>query len=442
MDVGQSVQAVRTAAGFGELLRVRRERIGLTQQCLADHATLSVRAIRDMESGRVRRPRNETVRLLADALRLEGRSRTDFEEAARRHPLGDEPVAEPAAPPVARGAIVGREMEAEVLADAFAVHGDRLVSLVGLGGVGKSRLALEVARRLHLAARWSVRWVACGGGSGGPGMPGMPGGSLPWRGPVEDLVREIGDRPALLVLDGADGGVDAGQLDGLFRHCPGLRVLITAREARPLPGGQVIPLAPLPVPAPELDAEPEALAQVGAVRLLLSHLSRLRPGYTLERSEAPAVAELCRHLDGLPGALERAAGWALVQSTAQLVARLAAVPLTLAAPPVVFGARGDVRDEVEPAIRNLTDRQRSLLDVLVDEPGDWSGEDAVVRSGWAPQACLETVYELLSRGLIRSVPARDGLRFTVLNLCRRLVREESGLRFAPAGDAPLLAVAG
>ncbi|WP_224283017.1 helix-turn-helix domain-containing protein, partial [Streptomyces sp. LS1784] len=91
---------MRTAAGFGELLRLRRERVGLTQQCLADHATLSVRAIRDMESGRVRRPRNETVRLLADALRLEGRSRTDFEEAARRHPLADEPVAEPAAPPV------------------------------------------------------------------------------------------------------------------------------------------------------------------------------------------------------------------------------------------------------------------------------------------------------------------------------------------------------
>ncbi|WP_344334963.1 helix-turn-helix transcriptional regulator, partial [Kitasatospora putterlickiae] len=78
------VHTPQTTAGFGELLRIRRERIGLTQQVLADHATLSVRAIRDMESGRVQRPRQETVRLLADALRLEGRSRSVFEAAARR----------------------------------------------------------------------------------------------------------------------------------------------------------------------------------------------------------------------------------------------------------------------------------------------------------------------------------------------------------------------
>ncbi|KIX79154.1 hypothetical protein SF23_02370, partial [Streptomyces sp. MBRL 10] len=89
------VQVLHSTAGFGELLRVRRERVGLTQQVLADHATLSVRAIRDMESGRVQRPRQETVRLLADALRLEGHSRSNFEAAARRQALVEEPRDEP-----------------------------------------------------------------------------------------------------------------------------------------------------------------------------------------------------------------------------------------------------------------------------------------------------------------------------------------------------------
>ncbi|MFJ3789535.1 helix-turn-helix domain-containing protein [Kitasatospora sp. NPDC090091] len=434
MDSGQSLQ---TAVGFGELLRIRRERVGLTQQVLADHATLSVRAIRDMESGRVQRPRQETVRLLADALRLEGRNRSAFEAAARRQALADEPRDEPIAPPVARGAIVGRELEVEVLAEALAVHGDRLVTVTGLGGVGKTRLVLEVARRLHLAARWSVRWIDCASsvavGTQYHPEPARSGPTLIDLGRTDggrsdlgrardgraDLARAIGDRPTLLVLDGADGRVDTALLDELFQRCPGLRVLITARVAQPLPGGQVIPLAPLPTPGPELDHDPGALAEVGAVRLLLSHLRRLRPGYRLERDEAPAVAALCRQLDGLPGALELAAGWSTVLSPGQLVARLADGPFHLT-PPAGFGGRGDVGAALGAALERLTLSQRYLLERLAAQPGDWSGEDAVALSGRPPQECLLALHELLASGLIRSVPARDGVRFSVLNLCRRL----------------------
>ncbi|WP_380284015.1 helix-turn-helix domain-containing protein [Kitasatospora purpeofusca] len=415
------VHTLQSTAGFGELLRIRRERIGLTQQVLADHATLSVRAIRDMESGRVQRPRQETVRLLADALRLEGRSRSVFEAAARRQAFAEEPRDEPAAPPVARGAIVGREPEVDALTDALAVHGDRLVTVTGLGGVGKTRLVLEAARRLHLTARWSVRWTDWAR------QPGM--------GPERraELVRAIGSRPTLLVLDGADTGVEPALLDELFQRCPGLRVLITARVAQPLPGGQVIPLAPLPTPGPDLDHDPAALAEVGAVRLLLSHLRRLRPGYRLEPEEAPAVAALCRLLDGLPGALELAAGWSTVLSPRQLVARLAEGPFQLAPPPAGFGGCGGVGEALDAALDRLTLGQRDLLARLAAEPGDWSGEDAVELSGRPPQESLAAVHELLARGLIRSVPARDGVRFTVLNLCRRL--------FGAAGAYPVLATA-
>ncbi len=402
------VQLLQPTAGFGELLRVRRERVGLTQQVLADHATLSVRAIRDMESGRVQRPRQETVRLLADALRLEGRNRSDFEAAARRQALVEEPSDEPTAPPVARGAIVGRELEAEVLTDALAVHGDRLVTVAGLGGAGKTRLVLEVARRLYLASRWSVRWIDCGR---------LPAAGLERR---ADLARAIGERPTLLVLDGADAGVDTALLDELFQRCPGLRVLITARVPQSLSGGQVIPLAPLPTPGPELDHDPVALAEVGAVRLLLSHLRRLRPGYRLESEEAPAVAALCRQLDGLPGALELVAGWSTVLSPRQLVARLADGPFHLAPPPAGFSGGADVGAALGAALDRLTLGQRDLLERLAARAGDWSGEDAVELSGRPPQECLAAVHELLASGLIRSVPARDGVRFTVLNLCRRL----------------------
>ncbi|MFD5425631.1 helix-turn-helix domain-containing protein [Streptomyces sp. NPDC127084] len=401
-------QPLRSTAGFGELLRIRRERVGLTQQVLADHATLSVRAIRDMESGRVQRPRQETVRLLADALRLEGRIRSNFEAAARRQAFVEETSDEPTAPPVARGAIIGRELEAEVLTDALAVYGDRLITVAGLGGSGKTRLVLEVARRLHLGSRWSVRWIDCGR---------QPAAGLERR---ADLARAIGERPTLLVLDGADAGVDTVLLDELFHHCPGLRVLITARAPQSLPGGQVIPLAPLPTPEPELDHDPVALAEVGAVRLLLSHLRRLRPGYRMEPDEAPAIAALCRQLDGLPGALELAADWSTVLPPRQLAAQLASGPLHLAPSPAGYGGRADVGAALGAALERLTLGQRDLLERLAATPGDWSGEDAVELSGRPPQECLAAVHELLASGLIRRVPARDGVRFTVLNLFRLL----------------------
>ncbi|MEU6311418.1 helix-turn-helix domain-containing protein [Streptomyces sp. NPDC047014] len=415
------VQVLHATAGFGELLRIRRERVGLTQQVLADHATLSVRAIRDMESGRVQRPRQETVRLLADALRLEGRSRADFEAAARRQVLVEEPREDgPTAPPVARGAIVGRDLESEVLADALAVHGDRLITVAGLGGVGKTRLVLEVARRLHLGFRWSVRWIDCA-----RQPPAAPDRRA-------DLARSIGERPTLLVLDGADAGVDTALLDELFHRCPGLRVLVTARVPQPLPGGQLIPLAPLPVPGAELDHDPVALAEVGAVRLLLAHLRRLRPGFRLGPEEAPAVAALCRQLDGLPSALELVAGWSTVLSPRQLVARLADGPFPLTPPPAGYGGRADVGAALRAALERLTLGQRDLLERLAARPGDWSGEDAVELSGRPPQECLAAVHELLASGLIRSVPARDGVRFTVLNLCRRLCGNGVYVRLAAA----------
>ena len=403
-----------SAPRFGELLKVRRERVGLTQQCLADHATLSVRAIRDMETGRVQRPRQETVRLLADALRLEGRARSVFEAAARQR----EPVDEPTAPPPARSAIVGRATESDVLFDALTLHGDRLVTVVGLAGVGKTRLVLEVAERVHRSEQWSVRWTR--------------GGRL------DGLLEAIDERPTLLVIDGADRGVDPVLLDELFHRCAGLRVVITSRLPLGLDGEQTVPLAPLETPEPGQDGDLRALGEVGAVRLFVSHLRRLRPGFRLEPADAGAVACLCRYLDGLPGALELAAGWALVQSPAQLVERIAASPFSLPAPPVIHQERGDVREPLCDALRALTTSQRTLLGLLADEPGDWSADEAVALSGLAPQECLGLVHQLLSRGMIRPMRPRAGLRFTVLNLFRVLCREES--RRWTAAPFPLLEV--
>ena len=428
MEGGQSVSS------FGEALKVRRERVGLTQQGLADHATLSVRAIRDMETGRVQRPRQETVRLLAEALRLEGRTRSAFEAAARQQSVAEEPTA----PPTVRNAIVGREAEIGILSDALVLHGDRLVSVIGLGGVGKTRLALEVAGRIHAGARWSVQWLDCSG----RGAAGRRTGVRADAG-FDGLAELIEDRPTLLVLDGADDALDPTALDELFRRCPGLRVLITARGPQGLDGEQVIPLAPLATPTPDQDGDPHCLAEVPAVRLLVSHLRRLRPGFRLGVEEAPEIAALCRYLDGLPRALEFAAGWALVQSPGQLLDRLAGSPFTLAAPPVTSCERGDIRDVLSDALAGLSARQRAVLGRLASEEGTWSVEQAVVLGHRSAQDWLGVVHELLSRGLLRTVTGRDGVRFTVLNLFRVLCREDRDRWLSVAGrrtaERPVLA---
>jgi predicted ATPase/DNA-binding XRE family transcriptional regulator len=407
------------ASSFAELLRNWRERIGMTQQVLADHATLSVRAIRDIENGRVQRPRQGTVSLLADALRLEGRSRSAFEATARQQAATDEPVA----PPTTLNAIVGREAESEVLYDAFAVHGDRLVSLVGLAGVGKTRLAQEVAWRLHSAAGWSVRWVCCGDRgpvNAGPAFTGSAGNSRDWR---DGLAELIGDRPTLLVLDGDDGGVSPAMLDPLFRCSTGLRILITTRVPGELGGGQAIPVAPLETPASDQDGDLRGLTRVGSVRLLVSRMRRLRPQFRLGPDDAPTIAALCRYLDGLPRALEFAAGWTLVQSPGQLLKWLSDGPMTLAAPPAAHHEQGDLRESLSEALAMLAPRQRALFGILADRAKDWSVDEAAAWSGWSPQDCLEVVHELFSRGLIRTANERDGARFTVLNLIHALWRE-------------------
>ncbi|SEN89792.1 Predicted ATPase [Actinacidiphila rubida] len=432
----------RPLPNFGDLLRSRREARGLTQQVLADHATLSVRALRDLEAERVRYPRNDTVRLLADALRLEGRARTIFEASARRREDPDGLSPEPSPPPTPRNSLIGRQEETEALVDALTVDGARLLSVVGLGGVGKSRLALEVAHRVHERLRWSVRWptgadpVALRGT-----LPTGPTAVDPAR--TDALDESIGDRPTLLVLDDACPSQARPLLDRLFRHCPGLRVLVTAREPLTADGEQVVPLQPLPVPEPQAAYEPDVLAQVASVRMLVAHLRTVRPGFRLDAGNARAVAELCRLLDGLPRALEYAAGWILVESPEQLVTRLSPSPWRLAAPPVTHVERGHLRADLDEAMAELSVPQRSLLAYLAAAGEDRSAEQAGSAVGLPLAECLAAVHEVLHRGLVRTRLTPGGVRFSALSLVRTLMRDGRGphgtatgaLPFGPAGIA-------
>ena len=399
-----TVEQTAMKPDFGRSLRVLRSRAGLTQQELADFATLSVRAIRDMEAGRARRPRQESVRLLADALRLDERKRAEFRTAAGHHVRPAEP--EPVPPPAPLNMIVGREAEVEALTDALAVHGHRLITLSGLSGVGKTRLALEVAWKLHAMRGWSVLWAAAeaDGGSRLGELVRDPGCQ------VDEIAGFVDKRDTLLVIDGADGGLAAAALIELLHRCPRLRLLITALLPKEIRGEQVVPVAPLTVPEPSQDADVARLAGVSAVRLLVSHIRRLQPEFRLGIAEAAPIARLCRCLDGIPRALEFAASACLVFSPRQMLDRLAHGPLHMAAP----GGQEGLRDGVLRTLAALRGQQRSLLAQLSRLDHSWSLDDAASHAGRPAHELFRDIHTLRSSGTIRP----DGDRFKVLNLVR------------------------
>lgn len=386
---------------FGELLKKHRMKCGATQRQLADLSTISVRAIRDLEAGRASRPRRDTVRLIAEGLRLSGRELTTFEAAAMRSRGGVEvdlaPDLTAVPPPAALDVLVGRDTEVASLLALLGEGGSRLVAVTGLPGVGKTRLVVEVAGRLHESGTARVLWDAATG-------PAPGGDAARLRllvhsalavaedgGGWEALATLIGDREAVLVLDGHDPAwPDPDRVLALLHHCRRLRLLRTTRGSRPIPGERVVALSP---PAPE-----------HAARLLGRLAGQVLPG-----SSGPALVEVADRLDGLPGALEAAASWLVVYRPDELLDLVRADPLD-----VVADRLPDLRDALRHAVSGV---DRGAVAALAAVDGDWSVADAARLTRVAPVACARLVRRLLLLGLVRPV-GND--RFRVLALVRAL----------------------
>ncbi|MEU4552718.1 ATP-binding protein [Micromonospora violae] len=333
-----------------ELLRGHRRAAGLTQADLASRAGVGVRTVRDLERGRSIRPQRTTVELLAGALGLTGTSRTAFLAAARGS--GAEPAppdvtsttfvvsgntgstAAPADPPVALPppvALIGRERDLTELAGMLtAERGPRLVSLVGLAGVGKTALATSVAHLVAAAHPAGVAGVLVGEGADGPdvlaaSMSVLGVARLP------ELVALLAGRPALLVMDAVERspGPVAATLHRLIGALPSLRVLVTGRHPVGLPGERVWPVAPLDVPPPE--AEHSELESWPAVALFTARLAQVRREPPTP-AELPALAALVRRLGGLPLAIELMAARGRLLDLTELLHRYGDRVLDLATP--------------------------------------------------------------------------------------------------------------
>ncbi|SEG40804.1 Predicted ATPase [Thermomonospora echinospora] len=228
--------------------------------------------------------------------------------------------------------LVGRD---EAVAEISArLESDRLVTLTGPGGVGKTRLATETAGRLLGAfpdGVWMVELAAFEHPSAAEladavlrvlDIRDSPGQSA--AAPVGRLAEALAARRLLLVLDNCEHVVEqvADLAEPLLRAVPRLRVLATSREPLGLPGEVVWNVPPLTVPGRDAEPDPQTLAESGAVRLFVERASAAARGFRLDAENAAAVAVLCRRLDGIPLALELAATRVRALGVHGLVARL------------------------------------------------------------------------------------------------------------------------
>ena len=220
--------------------------------------------------------------------------------------------------PAPATSFVGRERDLTLvralLADA------RLVTLVGPGGVGKTRLAAE------LAAGWQAPdgvWLAELAGITDPAeVPAAVCAALGLRPAAEELTSQLAGRQLLIVLDNCEHLLDACArlAHDLLGGCPGVRILATSREPLTTPGERVYPVAPLPVPPPAVGLG-EAMDSP-ALRLFADRAAAAVFGFGLTAENLPAVAEICRRLDGLPLAIELACARLRTLPATELAARL------------------------------------------------------------------------------------------------------------------------
>src|SRR5579872_6855487 len=315
---------------FGSTLRRLRRDAGLTQEELAERAGLSPRGIGAIERGIIRAPHQSTVLQLADALGLAPEERTVLLRSAHRRlaSVEKDSVRALLAIPIPPTPIVGREREIAEVSDLLARHDVRLVTLTGPGGVGKTRLALELAAGFRNRTSCGVTFISLASIRDPVLVASTIANGLGVReSPVEPvaerLLAYLAERNLLLVLDTFEHLLPASGLAArLLSTCTQLQMLVTSREPLHIRGEHEYPVRPLQVPRKRYLPPPVALPRYPAIELFAQRARAVRPDFAISAANSASVTGICAQLDGLPLAIELAAARMKLLSAAELLSQL------------------------------------------------------------------------------------------------------------------------
>jgi predicted ATPase/DNA-binding XRE family transcriptional regulator len=421
-------------ADLSSLLKRFRTQAGLSQQMLADRALISVQAVSALERGSRKVPYRYTLDRIAEALSLtqEGRNELELSASRARALRLEESIGAPAHNlPRQLTSFFGR---AEVVKEIGALLAQTpLVSIVGTGGAGKTRLAIAVGTTLLNGFADGV-WFVELAPLGDPALvPQALAAALrvqesAKRPLLETLTTYLARKRALIVFDNCEHVLSGTRtvVGSLLRECPHVALLATSREALSITGERAYRIPPLEVPR-GIPAPGEAL-RYGAVELFVDRMRAVHSQVALTRENVEPIVEICRRLNGLPLALELAAARTAVLSPNQICERLDRVFDILTGDGAAAIARHQtMRAVIDWSCDLLSSQARLLFTRLAIFAGGFSLEsasDVCCDERLPAEAFLEFLSLLVAQSLIAVDFERGNARYHFLEATRQYALEK------------------